>query len=108
MQLERITKTKDYSRISKTSKKLHSRSFLILYNLLTEHDSSRFGLTVSKRVGNAVKRNRCKRLIRAILKDRKEEINPSIEFIIIAKPTFLEYTYSDLKREFDKAIERLK
>ncbi|KIE06121.1 hypothetical protein NF27_BK00420 [Candidatus Jidaibacter acanthamoeba] len=109
MNLERIVKTKDYSRISKNSRKLHSRSFLILYNLLMEDDLLKVGFTVSKRVGNAVKRNYCKRLIRVITKEiiKENKFKPA-EIIIIARPNLIKEKYINLKNEFVKGLENLR
>lgn len=58
----------------------------------------KIGFTASKRVGNAVKRNRCKRIMRALAVEilSKNIIMP-IQCVMIARSSMLDFTYSRLK-----------
>ncbi|MDY0163420.1 ribonuclease P protein component [Desulfobotulus sp.] len=60
---DRLQKRGAFIQLSKTGKKVHSRYFLALFfhNSLSQ---PRLGVTASRKVGNAVKRNRIKRLVR--------------------------------------------
>lgn len=82
---------------------------MILYNFITEENLFKVGFTVSKRVGNAVKRNKCKRLIRALTSEITQEnkFRP-LEAVIIAKPTMFKEKYSNLKTELTKGLENLR
>ncbi len=80
-----------------------------MYNLLTEENLFKVGFTVSKRVGNAVKRNRCKRLIRAAIREAvRENVFNSMEVIIIAKPALLEQRFNNFKIELIKGLRNLR
>ena len=57
---------------------------------------SRFGLSVSKRVGNAVTRNRTKRRLREIL--RRARLVQGWDIIIIARPSINNITYNSLQK----------
>ena len=60
---QRIRKSGDYRRVQGSGKKFRSGSFLVLY-LRGLSDRSRIGLTVSRKIGNSVSRNRVKRILR--------------------------------------------
>ena len=69
----------------------------------------RLGLTVSKKVGNAVTRNRMKRrfreLARAIL---PESGQPGADHVLIGRQSGIERDYASLADELRKALARLK
>jgi len=60
---QKILKRPEYLRLSQSGKKIQDAFFIILY-AKNASGSPRLGITVSKRVGNAVMRNRVKRLVR--------------------------------------------
>ena len=51
----------------------------------------RVGISVGKKIGNAVTRNAVKRKIRASLFQLKDRISPEIDFIVIARPDWKSY-----------------
>ena len=65
---------------------------------------SRYGLSVSKRVGNAVTRNRVKRLLREIL--RVATLKSGWDIVLIARPAVANSDYSNLKRTVDGLLSR--
>jgi len=64
----------------------------------------RFGITVSKRVGNAVVRNKLKRQLRDILRHHKPSMG--YDFVFIAKPGAAEASYKLISQDVISLLER--
>ena len=65
------------------------------------------GVVASKRVGNAVKRNRAKRLLRSFLINHTDNLKAG-QYILVAKPLLLDSDYHKTNKQFFNAIRRLK
>jgi ribonuclease P protein component len=81
---ERILKPDDFGRLSKYANRIDSDYFVILYSP-NGLGKFRLGLTVSRRVGRAVIRNRVKRLVREHFRLHKALFSDSYDVNVIAK-----------------------
>jgi ribonuclease P protein component len=59
---------------------------LIIFGLKNDLAHSRLGLSVSRAVGNAVKRNRIKRLLREAFRLNRRALPAGIDFVIVVRP----------------------
>jgi len=64
----------------------------------------RVGIIASRRVGKAVDRNRCKRLLRETFRLRQETLPASCDVLLIARSGLAAATLHDVLPEFDKAV----
>lgn len=70
--------------------------------------SMRIGITVSRKVGNAVIRNRMKRRFRALAREILPEAGiRGADHVLIGRAGGIERPYADLKRELAKALGRI-
>lgn len=76
---------------------------LVLYVMKNRAGICRTGITTSKKIGNAVERNRCRRVIRAAYRELEPQISGNYDFVFVArgktkyvKSTDLEKTMRDL------------
>ena len=72
-------------------------------------DAMRVGFTVTKKIGNAVARNRMKRRLRALAR----ELLPAgglagADHVLIGRNGGIERDFGDLRREFGKALAKVK
>ena len=80
----RVKKEKDFSAIFKKGERFANRKFVI-YRLENNEQHFRVGLSVSKKLGNAVTRNQIKRRIRHILIEHKNQLVENVDFVVIAR-----------------------
>lgn len=80
----RLLKSEEYLNLRKKSKRLENTEFYLIFKK-NQYQYSRIGLTVSKRIGNAVVRNRIKRIIRDYFRKNRHLIKINIDINMIAK-----------------------
>ncbi len=81
----RLTRSEDFERARRTGKSYASR-LAVLVVRQNEVGQVRVGVAAGRTVGNAVKRNRAKRLLRAAARELLQSIQPSWDIVLIARP----------------------
>lgn len=72
-------------------------------------DGARIGFTASKKVGNAVARNRAKRRLRALTAEvMTQHAQPGRDYVLIARQSTPTRSYKALRADLEKALKRLK
>ncbi len=80
----RLRKRADYLRVQSSGTRIQSRGFIGLV-VFGRRGPTRIGITTTKRLGNAVARNRIKRLVREAFRRGTMNIPHEIEMVVIAK-----------------------
>ena len=80
----RIRRRREYLALARTARRRHTPHFVLLS--AASRGESRLGVTVSRKVGDAVVRNRVKRRVREIFRRDPRHLLPSHDLIVIAKP----------------------
>jgi len=105
---DRLRKSIDYKKLNLSGKKIENHEFILIYkkNVLK---NSRLGITVSKKVGIAVERNRIKRIAREFFRtNRYLFIIGGVDFNVIAKKSASSKSNKDLfesLKEVEKKID---
>jgi len=94
---------KEFQLVYKRGKAAHAKSSVLFYLKGKEY---KIGFTASKKVGNAVYRNRAKRRLRALFMEFASEIN-SGTYILVAKEPIRNTSYETLKSDLKKAFKRV-
>ena len=79
----RLRKSEDFQRVQRRGKRRRSRHLVLLW-LPSERELPRFGLAVSRKVGNAVVRNRVKRWIRESVRRQRGDLT-GLDLVLIAR-----------------------
>lgn len=100
---ETIKKHKEFDYIIHKCPYKKSNSFII-YNKESDFNYPRFGIAVSKKLGNAVTRNRAKRVVRELIHNNKKLFKNNKDYIIIIKKGLLDLSYKELTDELIKTL----
>ena len=75
----------------------------------TEEASVRVGFTASRKVGNAVKRNRARRRLKALAAEMLTSgVNPGLDLVLIARPATVDRPFDELRRDLQQSLNRVK
>lgn len=82
---QRIKKNEEFQKVFKKGKSFANRQFVVYVLPKQQQQEFRVGLSVSKKVGNAVTRNRIKRYLRQSLLELKDDVRQNVDYVIIAR-----------------------
>lgn len=100
----RVKKNKDIESILKTHRYASCPYFTLYYKKQNETDHFRYAMSVGKKIGNAVVRNKIKRQIRAVV--RKVSVIPSVDVFIVARGKVLELDFSRMETEIIRLFQK--
>ena len=93
----RVKREKDFSAIFRDGTSFANRKFVV-YQLENQKSHFRVGLSVSKKLGNAVTRNQIKRRIRHILLSVREHLADNVDFVVIARKGVEGLDYAEMEK----------
>ena len=100
----RVKTHEDFQEVIKEKKTVSNRIY-VLYYKKNELNHSRVGISSSKKLGNAVTRNKIRRQIR-MMAQQVINFENSIDYCIIVRKSYLEQTFEDNKKELSILIEK--
>jgi ribonuclease P protein component len=98
--LRALTKRRDFELVFKEGANVASK-YLVMYARPNELSISRLGLSVSKKIGKAVTRNRVKRLLRESMRKLLEGLPLNYDFVLVARK-------SSAGRELDEFVHEIR
>lgn len=104
---DRLHRRRDFEAAYRRGARVPGRSF-ILFILPNEAGRCRLGVTLSRKVGGAVLRNRSRRRLREIFRKHRMELGGAFDLVIHARQGITARDYEDLRGEFLAGARRFK
>jgi len=82
----RLSRSADFDRVYRQGRAHGSRALVLYAFPRADAEDARFGLSVSRKVGGAVERNRVKRLLREAYRHEAERVAPGHDIVLVARP----------------------
>ena len=103
---ERVRKKSDYQALSKNGVRHYSNYFIIV-SRKNQFSRSRLGITVSKKVGKAVTRNRIKRIIREYFRLNRSMLPVHLDINVIVRKPSADIGNPLLRENFEKLLKKV-
>jgi ribonuclease P protein component len=92
-------------RVKNEGHSCHGR-LMVLSFLKTGETQTRIGLITSRRVGNAVARNRVRRRLREVVRLARPRLKPGHWLVLVARKSAVDASFLEIEREWLKLAER--
>lgn len=102
----RLRNREDYSRVYRGGRSFANGQFVVYWSKQLKAEPFRVGISASKKVGNAVVRNRMRRLVKEIVRHMEEQIVPHIDFILIVRKPATTMSYAELERSIKHVLRK--
>lgn len=101
----RIKKNKDFQEAFQKGRSFANRQFVVYALSKEEQPFFRIGLSVSKKIGNAVMRNQIKRYIRQSIFELTDQLMDGNDYVIIARKPTSEMDFFDVKKSLTHVLK---
>jgi ribonuclease P protein component len=102
----RVRRRGEFQRVFNLSLRAKGRYLTVLV-APNETGTTRLGIVASRKLGDAVRRNRAKRLIRQIFRQTPSlPVRPGIDVVVIPRRELFDAAYSSLESDFRGTLER--
>jgi len=104
----RLKKNEEFQLVFQKGNSSANKQFVVYATRKEGQATFRAGISVSKKLGNAVVRNRVKRLIREAIASLEAEIKPGLDLVIIARPGLEEMSLESIRSSLVHVLKRAK
>jgi ribonuclease P protein component len=98
---ERVRRRLDFDRAYTQGLKV-PRRFMTIFLLRTRLTASRLGIAATRKLGNAVERNRAKRLVREVF--RRHKPPAGLDIVIVPRRELLSAEFASLERDYQSVL----
>ena len=100
---ERIRRRADFQQVYGQGVRIHGR-YSTIFVLPNNRGVGRLGIAATKKLGDAVRRNRAKRLIREVF--RRNKIAPGLDIVVVPRRELFEASLTALEADYRNTLDR--
>lgn len=101
----RLKKSSDFQRVRRFGKAI-AHPFVVLVFLPNDLDQVRVGVAAGKSIGNAVQRNRAKRILRAAIQPHLSKVKSGNDCVLIAREPILNTNAAQLSQVLNELLRK--
>jgi ribonuclease P protein component len=101
---QRIRRRPEFLLVYEHGQRVRARLMTVIARR-TDRETSRLGIAATRKLGDAVVRNRAKRLVREVF--RHTDVPAGLDIVVIPRPEMLDAEFRTLESEFRYALRRL-
>lgn len=105
MKKGRVTKNSEYKKVFEDGESVATRG-LVLYKIKNGQQETRAGFIVSKKIGNAVVRNRIRRLLKETYRNYVNETAKGYDLVFIARSPAATFDFTQAAAEMKRILKR--
>ncbi len=102
----RLQKRDDFQKVYKYGKSAANHQLVVYYLPVAGEPAFRAGISISKKIGGAVVRNRMKRVLKEIIRGMEASIAPGYYLVFIVRKPALEMEFAELQKSVIHVIKR--
>ncbi|GAA4076894.1 ribonuclease P protein component [Amphibacillus indicireducens] len=102
--VNRLKSNDEFQKVFKQGKSFANRQLVLYYLPKQDQSNFRVGLSVSKKIGNAVVRNKVKRYLRQAIHEMETKINQEYDLVIIARQPVKEMNFHQIKKSLTHVL----
>ncbi len=102
-----LKRNNDFKRVYQKGKFAFANPFVVVYSVKSKKAIPGIGITASKKIGNAVLRNRARRVIREALRPYCDSLNSHQDIVIVARSAAGKVKMQTLQKALVKALKKI-
>jgi ribonuclease P protein component len=103
----RLAKREDFNKVYRFGQSAANRQFVVYYKPQPDVEHFKLGISVSKKIGNAVVRNRMRRVIKEIVRHLASRIKYQVQIIIIVRNPAVTMNYQSLEKSIIHIMKKV-
>src|SRR5262245_61778562 len=102
----RLKQGRDFSRVRQQGERLATGCVLANWQQLPPGSASRVGIITSAKLGNAVARNRARRLLRETFRLHQQNLAQPVDLVLVARRSIVGKDFAEVQRDFLTTLRR--
>jgi ribonuclease P protein component len=100
----RLKLGRDFIRTKTQGERLACGCLIANWLVLPENSPTRLGVVTSKKIGNAVKRSRARRLLRESFRLHQHDFKQPVDLVLVARNSIDGKSFSEVEKDFLRAL----